>query len=331
MARHEINLANVTKSHGYKVIDGYLKAAGFEVTPLGLGCEPLGGTDWGCTDLVQASAAVSRAFELGIRVFDTADVYGLGRSEIELSKALGVNRHKATVVTKFGVRWEQSSHKKRAVTYKDSSPAYLMEAVESSLRRLNLETIPVYLIHWPDKNTSIDDTLDALERLRVQGKIISYGLSNFDSKSIESSVQNYNISVVEQPYNLVEREKLEQVSNVLESSNVLSFSYGPLAQGLLTGKYTNDTKFDNSDRRHRLPHFSPQMWGRNKNLLDSLEILGEKYNKTISQVALRWVLDSGRVDSVIVGAKSCKQIEENYSALGWSLSKEDVSKLSMIQ
>jgi aryl-alcohol dehydrogenase-like predicted oxidoreductase len=331
LVRYETNLTNITESHRYKVIDGYLKAAGFEVTPLGLGCEPLGGTDWGHTDLVQASAAVGRAFDLGVRVFDTADVYGLGRSEIQLSKALGVNRHKATVITKFGVRWERNGNKKRAVTYKDASPAYLMKAAENSLRRLDLETIPVYLVHWPDQSTPIDDTLDALERLRVQGKIISYGLSNFDNKSIESLVQNYNVSAVELPYNLIERDKLELVSNVLESNNILSFSYGPLAQGLLTGKYTSDTKFDNSDRRHRLPHFSPQMWRRNKELLDSLESLGEKYNKTISQVALRWVLDSERVDSVIVGAKSCKQIEENYSVLEWKLSKEDILVLSIIQ
>jgi aryl-alcohol dehydrogenase-like predicted oxidoreductase len=308
----------------------HLRAAGFEITPLGLGCEPLGGVDCGNTDLVQVSSAVGRAFELGVRVFDTADVYGLGRSEIELSKALGADRHKATIITKFGVRWEGGENKKRAVTYRDSSPDYMIKAVENSLRRLNLETIPVYLIHWPDQNTSIDDTLDALERLRAQGKIVSYGLSNFDNKSTECLVKNYNISSVELPYNLVDHEKLEQVSSVLESNNILSFSYAPLAQGLLTGKYTSDTKFDNSDRRHRLPHFSPQMWGRNKNLLDSLEILGEKYNKTISQVALRWVLDSGRVDSAIVSVKSCKQIEENYSALEWNLSKEDVLKLSMI-
>ena len=311
--------------------NNFLKNAGFEVTSLGLGCEPLGGTDWGHIDHDEVRSAVGRAFDLGIRVFDTADVYGLGRSEIELSKALGVNRHKATVITKFGVRWEQNGNKKRALTYKDASPAYLTQALENSLRRLDLDTIPVYLVHWPDQSTLIDDTLDALERLRVQGKIISYGLSNFDNKSIESLVKNYNVSAVTLPYNLVEREKLKLLSNVLESSDILSFSYGPLAQGLLTGKYMCDAKFDTSDRRHRLPHFSSQMWVRNKNLLDFLEILGEKYDKTISQVALRWVLDSGSVDSVIVGAKSCKQIEENYSALGWRLSKEDVSELSMIK
>jgi aryl-alcohol dehydrogenase-like predicted oxidoreductase len=313
------------------VIEAGLKSSGFEITPLGLGCEPLGGTDWGNIDLVQARAAVVRAFELGVRVFDTADVYGLGRSEIELSKALGANRHKATIITKFGIRWEGYGEKERAVTYKDSSPSYLMEAVENSLRRLRIDTIPLYLIHWPDQNTLIDDTLDALDRLKTQGKIISYGLSNFDHKSIESLVQKYNVSAVELPYNLVERAKLEQASNILKTSNILSFSYAPLAQGLLTGKYTSNTKFDNSDRRYRLPQFSPQMWKRNKKLLDSLESLGEKYSKTISQVALRWVLDSGRVDSVIVGAKSSKQVEENYSSLGWSLAKEDILKLSIIQ
>ena len=95
--------------------------------------------------------------------------------------------------------------------------------------------------------------------------------------------------------------------------------------------YNRNTKFDKSDRRHRLPHFASNMWSRNENLLDILENLGKKYNKTISQIALRWVLDSGFVDSVIIGAKNCTQIEENYSTLEWSLSEEDFIKLSLIQ
>ena len=313
------------------MIEGYLKAAGFKVTKLALGCEPLGGTDWGHTDLSQVNKAVNRAFELGVRVFDIADVYGLGRGELELAKALGSNIKKATVITKFGMRWKGSGNKKRAEIFKDSSPAYLVKAAEDSLRRLNLETIPVYLIHWPDQNTSFDDTLEALERLREQGKIISYGLSNFEEKSIKSLIQKNNISAVELPYNLIERKNLERISNTLKKQKILSFSYGPLAQGLLTGKYNRNTKFDKLDRRHRLPQFAPNMWRRNKDLLDILENLGKKYNKTISQVALRWVLDSGIVDSVIVGAKNCNQIEENHSTLEWSLSKEDYTKLSLIQ
>lgn len=313
------------------MIESYLNTAGFKVTKLALGCEPLGGTDWGYADFSQVSKAVNRAFELGIRVFDIADVYGLGRGELELAKALGKNIKNATIITKFGMRWEGNGIKKRAAIIKDSSRKYLMKAVEDSLRRLNLETIPVYLIHWPDQNTPFDETLEALETLRIQGKIISYGLSNFEEQNINSLIQKNNISVVELPYNLIEREKLEQVSNVLKKKNILSFTYGPLAQGLLTGKYNGSTKFDKSDRRHRLPHFAPHMWKRNIDLLNILKDLGKKYNKTTSQVALRWVLDSAHVDSVIIGAKNCNQIEENHRTLEWSLSKEDFTKLSFIQ
>ena len=127
-----------------------------------LGCEPLGGTDWGDFNLEDAKNAVRHALELGINTFDVADVYGLGQAEEVLAEALGQRRHDSIIITKFGVNWRTSEFQARAETFRDASPKHVRSALEASLRRLKIEYIPLYLIHWPDPNTPIEDTIEAL-------------------------------------------------------------------------------------------------------------------------------------------------------------------------
>src|SRR5690606_37356832 len=140
------------------------------------GCEPLGGTDWGDIDLAECENAVRHAYERGVRFFDTADVYGLGASEERLSRALAGNRFEAMIATKGGVRWS-SDEGGRARTWRDLDPAYLRGAVDDSLRRLRIDSIGLYYLHWPDERTDLRETLECLAEMKLSGKIQRIGLS----------------------------------------------------------------------------------------------------------------------------------------------------------
>lgn len=288
------------------------------VSRLGLGCEPLGGTDWGKFDLDSTTQAVSVAFELGINLFDTADIYGLGKSEERLSQALANARTRAVIVSKCGIRWEANGHE-RASTSRDGSAPYVAQAVENSLRRLRLETIPLYLVHWPDPNVPIGETIDALDRIRKAGKIRYIGVSNFSANQLREAHSVAPIAAAELPYSLRNREAEDLMFPLCQQLGIAVLAYGSLAQGMLTGKYNAATRFGSDDRRQRLAHFQQQMLATNLETVERLRQVSKHCGRSPAQVALRWVLDQPVVACAIVGAKSPKQVQENLGALGWTL------------
>lgn len=302
----------------------------YPLSKLTFGCEPLGGADWGKIDLAEIRESIEFAFDLGINVFDVADVYGLGNAEIELAKALGPKIREAFIITKFGVRWENNEQGNRAITYKDASPKYMLYALESSLRRLKLDTIPLYFIHWPDDKTLLEDTIDALDKVKAEGKIMNYGISNFFNFDYESFSQKQNISAYQGPLNLIDFKRSINVFKSAKRASVTTFSYGPLAQGLLTGKFNQSTKFDLDDRRSRLPHFQNENWDINNQILHSLNQISKKYNKSPSQIAIRWVIDNCNIDSVITGAKSRDQVSSNIETLNFILECDDIELLNNV-
>ena len=299
-----------------------LSKLGVTLSPLALGCEPLGGADWGKVDMVNLHAAVEQAWDMGIRVFDTADIYGLGQSEEQLAKALGNKRQEAVIVTKFGCRWSAQKNQKRAMVYKDSSPEYLEKALCASLNRLKIDAIPIYLVHWPDAQTPLEATLDKLERCRKEGKIIAYGLSNFKWTQYESLLDKYPLAAIQGPYNLITQELGKTDYPCARQAGLATLTYGPLAQGLLSGKYNQNSTFEENDRRHRLKHFSSGSWRRNRRLLKVLHQASEAHQKTPAQVALRWIIEQNIVNSVIVGATNPDQVKNNIGALGWQLDSQ---------
>lgn len=284
-----------------------LGSTGISVSALGLGCEPLGGSDWGTVDIGAAMRTVREAWEHGITLFDTANVYGLGESERRLSLALGKNRHEATIVSKFGIRWSVGSGD-RAGTWKDASPANLTISLEGTLRRLRIERIPVYLVHWPDGKTPIFDTVEALESHRRAGKIGVYGVSNFEGAELEAAAEQ-GVEVMELPLNLIQR-RAEAALEFCRERRLGVIAYGAYAQGLLCGRYDRNSRFEKDDRRHRLPQFSPEAWMKNGPILDRLWAAAQSAGVPPSQVALRWVLDAPGVSSTVISAKNLIQLEE---------------------
>jgi aryl-alcohol dehydrogenase-like predicted oxidoreductase len=283
------------------------------MSAIGFGAEPLGGTDWGDVDLDAVRDAVVRALDLGVNVFDTADIYGLGLSEQRLGDALGKARKRVRIVSKGGLRW--STGEGRATVTRDGTAPYLRSAVDASLRRLGIEQIPLYLLHWPDPNTPLDESIDALSELQKAGLIGGWGLSNHTPEDIARAIARGAPSAIEVSYNAVDNAS-EAAIALAHRAGLEVLSYGALAQGLLTGKYSRGATFDRTDRRHRLPHFradSPA-W----RTADAIRAIAHQAGRAPSEVAIRWVLEDPRITCVIAGAKSAQQVEENLaSAASW--------------
>jgi len=299
------------------VIDGQT------VSSVGMGGCPLGGHGWGEVDDQNSIKAIHAALDLGVNFFDTADIYGLGHSEEVLAKALGERRKEVVIASKFGVR-----RTAEGTTVKDISPSYLREALEASLRRLQLEYLPLYYIHWPDGQTPIEDAVGELERCRCAGKIKAIGVSNFSSEQLSRAARVAKIAAAQTQFSLVDREEAEALLQVSKLLSIPLVTWGSLAQGLLTGKYNANSQFSENDRRSRYENFRGQKLLDNLRLVEQLKTIASRIGKTSGQVAMRWLLETPGVGSVLFGAKTPEQVRENAAvAKGWKLKPSDYQSL----
>jgi aryl-alcohol dehydrogenase-like predicted oxidoreductase len=289
--------------------------SGWKLSRLCFGCEPLGGTDWGVVDVAEIGRTINRALDSGVNFFDTADVYGLGLSEERLSQALGHRRHDVVVATKGGVSWSRTDSLVRAKVAYDSSPKYIRAAVENSLRRLRLDVLPLYYIHWPDPNTPIEATFAELEELRTEGKIRSLGCSNYSAEQVARACQVATVEYVQLPVNMLEGAPEPEVVEMCARHQLRIVAYNVLAHGLLTGKYTESSRFSPDDRRSRLPLFQGRRYQDALSKAARIKSEAAAENLTAAQYAIRWVLRQPHVASAIVGIKSARQLDENAVAL----------------
>lgn len=292
-----------------------LGTAGTRVSRVALGCWAIGGYGWGAVDDGESIAAIKRALDLGVTIFDTADIYGLGHSESILGQALGADRHRVSISTKVGLRWTNEGRKTH-----DCSPAWIAEAIDNSLRRLGTDYIDVCHIHWPDPETPIELTLDALQAARAAGKIRQIGCSNFPRDLFERANSYCSITSNQLPFNLIDQTTARQFMAHPAPAPLLA--YGPLAQGVLTGKYETGVIFPSSDVRSRTGYFDPERLARHLRLARNVIDVADRLGRKPAQVAIRWVLDAPGVACAIVGAKRIAQIEENVD-IDFALPPED--------
>lgn len=286
-----------------------------QVSKVSFGCEPLGGTDWGDVNLSIITEAIEYALDKGVNFFDTADVYGLGLSEERLSVVLGKRRHDVVIATKGGISWHKVEGETRFQTKVNGSPDYIQEAIECSLKRLKIDQIPVYYIHWPDPQTDIRYTFERLELLKSQGKVNLIGCSNYTSTQLKQATEVAKLSLIQLPLNIIEKPIQEDIIKLCQKHNIKIVAYNVLAKGLLTGKFNELSSFPEHDRRSRLPCFQGQEFADALKKISCLKKQATEANLSLSQFAIDWVINQDFVASAITGIKNKDQIIKNIGSM----------------
>lgn len=297
------------------------------------GCDPLGGHNWGNVDPAQIMASIPYAIERGVKLFDTADCYGAGLSELRLGQALAGHRDHCLIGSKFGVRIDNSGKVKI-----DNRPEWIMEAVDASLDRLRCDAIDIYQLHWWDKITPFDAIFEALERLVSAGKIRSYGSTNvsLEMMGLTSCLElpdNYVSTSLE--YSLVNIANRDAIRAMCEGSDGPAFlSWGSLGGGILSGKYKSAADLDPNDRRLKRAdsYFAGNQLEKSMRIVAKAAQIAKSHGDGIktSQVALQWISASLGFGTCLVGIKSKSQLDEAIDSFAFRLTAEDVAQLEEV-
>jgi aryl-alcohol dehydrogenase-like predicted oxidoreductase len=297
------------------------------VSVLSYGTWQFGG-DWGSFEKREAQDTIRKALELGINFFDTAQAYGFGVSEKLLGEALQQElkdrRQQIILATKGGLRMDGDT------LVRDSSPRWLRQGVEQSLRNLGVDYIDLYQVHWPDVDTPLEETAGALQQLVEEGKIRYVGVSNYDAAQMGAFEKTRKIDTLQPPYHLFRRDIEAEALPYCQAHGVGVLVYGPLAHGLLGGKYTPQTSFAGDDWRSESPAFQGELFARNLEIVDSLSQLAGRLGITVAQLAVAWVLANPAVDVAIVGARRPQQLVETAPAADVQLSQETLAEIEGI-
>ena len=304
-----------------------------EVSAIGFGCWEIGGT-YGRIDESQFERAVRQAIDNGINCFDTAEAYGMGASEQALARALSGRRQDVSIVTKFGVGYDEMPGRR------DGSRQRVMASVEKSLQRLQTDHVDVYLVHWPDPSTPFDETMHALGDIVRQGKARYIGVSNFRLAQIETCMRLRPIDVVQYGWNLFDRRMQAEIFPCCAAQRIGVMAYGSLAYGMLSGTFHAGMQFEESDWRSKggmlgnlnlfRTLFGPDHFPRNLAAVEELRPLAEKYGKTLPQFALRWTLSNPVVGTALVGFRAPGEVTENLGALGWTITAADMAEIDAV-
>lgn len=303
---------------------------GLIVPNLGLGCMGMTGFEdshmYGEADEKEATATIHRSLELGGNFLDTADLYGPFKNEQLIAKAIGTDREKYIIATKFG--WEINDSDK--VTWAiNGSRNYIKKAVERSLKNLKTDYIDLYYMHRLDKNTPIEETVDAMAELVKEGKVGYIGLSEVSSETVKRAHAVHPVTAVQSEFSLFERTVEEKgVLKTLQDLEIGFVAYSPLGRGFLSGQIRSIDDLPEHDFRRGIPRFQEQYFHKNIELVEAIENLAREKNITPSQLALAWIISKGIIP--IPGTKRRTYVEQNIEAGNIILSESDLSKLESI-
>jgi aryl-alcohol dehydrogenase-like predicted oxidoreductase len=287
---------------------------------IGFGAWAAGKTGWGNVNENEVKEAIERAVDLGVNFFDTAPVYGFGESERIVGEALRNVREDIYIATKCGLIWDEQGNVR-----KHNSKESILKEIDDSLKRLNTDYIDLYQVHWPDVETPIAETMDALNEILHTKKVKYVGVSNFSKEQMDEAQKYAPIVSLQSQYSILKRKLEIAEIPFLEAEGLSLIPYSPLAQGLLTGKFSSDTKFADNDVRAHNPLFKAGVFEENLALVEKLKPIAAKYDRPLAQVAVNWLLAKKSVATVICGARNASQVEENTRAVEWTLSEEDVN------
>ncbi|CAG8717915.1 13666_t:CDS:2 [Dentiscutata erythropus] len=300
-----------------------LGKTGVMVPVIGLGC--MGMSEfYGASDEMENINVLHRSIELKCNLWDTADIYGIGRNEMLLSKVLKDYRHEVFLCTKFGITRSSSGE---FLGYK-GAPEYVHEACNKSLNRLGVDYIDLYYQHRVDNNTPIEDTVKAMAELINEGKVKYLGLSECSASDLQRAHKVHPISALQVEYSPWALDiETNGIKETCEKLGITIVAYGPLGRGFLTGRYKSNADFEENDSRKNHPRFVDENFDKNLELVHKLNALAKKKGTTNSQLCLAWVLAQGDNIIAIPGTKKNKYLEENIKAANVRFSPEELAEI----
>lgn len=300
------------------------------ISAIGFGCWEMGGPHYGGTDEAEVTAAIHRAIDLGVTLFDTAPNYGFGGSEEVLGRALGARRKDIVLVSKTAISWDPVTFTQKF----DSRYSIVKRINEESLRRLGTDHLDLLLIHWPDPETPIDETMRALTELQQEGKTRYVGVSNYSSYELGYAKKLAPLCANQVGYNMFDRRWEREMMPTARELGVGIMAYGPMAHGLLTGSFTKDTTFDPQDWRHGGFLFGQRLFGpnlaRNVEVVDQLKRVAAELGTSLPRLSLAWVLRNPAVSVALSGCRKTSEIEENVRALEVKLTDDALAEIDRI-
>ncbi|HKX84396.1 MAG TPA: aldo/keto reductase [Pyrinomonadaceae bacterium] len=314
-----------------------LGTSDLEITPVGFGAWAIGGGDyafgWGDQDDVESIATIEHAIASGINWIDTAAVYGLGRSEEVVGRALKNlgSANRPYVFTKCSLVWNED----REISH-SLEPASIRSEVEASLKRLDIDSIDLYQIHWPrltpaDSDEGIESGWQTLVELKREGKVRNIGVSNFDALQLERISKIEKPVSLQPPYSALRRDIESETLPYCEANNIGTIVYSPMQAGLLSGKMTKErvAAFPANDWRTRNPYFAEPALTKNLAIADKFKEIGERHGLTAGAAAIAWTLRLSAVTGAIVGARRPDQIDGIISAGAFRLSDDEISEIQI--
>lgn len=297
-----------------------------EITPIGFGAWAIGGGDWqfawGPQDDNDSIAAIHKALDLGINWIDTAAVYGLGHSEEVVARALKSTSHKPYLFTKCGLVWNE----KREVL---NDLKQIRREAEDSLRRLQVDTIDLYQVHWPKPDEQVEEAWGVMADLKKEGKVRWIGVSNFSVSQMERASKIAPITSNQPPYSMLNRDVEKEILPFCQKNNIGTISYAPMHSGLLTGAMTRErvANFPEDDFRRRAKNYQEPLLSRNLAVATFLGEVGRRHGVSAGVVAIAWVLHHTAVTGAIVGGRNAKQVEGVVAAATFRLAEDEFQEI----
>ncbi|EPQ4140454.1 aldo/keto reductase [Klebsiella quasipneumoniae] len=307
----------------------YLGKEKFQVSALGLGCMGMSFA-YGGAEESQAINTIHAAVDMGVTFLDSAEVYGPFDNEVLVGKAIKGIRDKVQIATKFGFRILPTGQGLERMAGVDSRPEHIREAVEGSLKRLNIETIDLLYQHRVDPAVPVEEVVGTMADLVKEGKIRHIGLSEVSAQTLRRACKVHPITVVQTEYSLWTREPEGGILKACRELGVGFVPYSPLGRGFLTGKITDPSLFAADDFRRNLPRFQAETMRKNQQLLDRLQQVAGRYDATLAQMALAWVMSKGEDIVPIPGARKINHLRDNAAAADIMLSPEDILTIDHI-